>query len=492
MDAVAAHLVRHDFKALFVEVLGWDHATAEHRFEADGLSFTFRLIAHKRGFQILVCETDRYTLFNRRRLRTLQRQLLKFAHEHIVIYSCDEPRKQVWQWAVHLPDGHRLRHREHPFFSRSPPDALASRLTGLRFTLAEEERITLVDALDRVRSALDTRAELDLFVIKPWYAEKSDRLAMAMRAGGLAEFNAFVLFHRRLAKWGTKRLTRWFGMDEEDAEQTGMIAVLRAARGFKPELGFQFSTYATRAIHMDCHRLGPDAAFLIRIPAGWYWWYVSLRRASERLDARFGSSSGARFLKRLAERNVEFRRRWPGFRAATEVRSLSDPREPEYREARLLPALDGNPAAEVLHTSMLSEVLASAIDALPPDDARLIRLRYGLDGERQTLKAIGQPFRVTKERIRQRQLKIEDTLRRTILNMLGDPTETRAGGEAAPAGTEQSTGDAALPGVEVATGSPAGEESDHAVQRPPEEPPEVLVLRPEHRVVQGGLFAHAR
>lgn len=39
-----------------------------------------------------------------------------------------------------------------------------------------------------------------------------------------------------------------FKVDREDLFQVGLLATERAARGFNPELGFQFSTYAARAI----------------------------------------------------------------------------------------------------------------------------------------------------------------------------------------------------------------------------------------------------
>jgi len=236
------------------------------------------------------------------------------------------------------------------------------------------------------------------------------------------EFHAFVLFHRPLASWGARRLQRSFGMDEEDAQQIGMVAVLRAAKLFKPELGFQFSTYATRAIHQNCHRLGPDDALLIRVPAAAYWPYVGTRRAAERLDARSGVGTGDRFLCWMARRDDLFGRRWPKLRAAIEIRSLSDRREPDYQAARLLTAPDADPAAALVSAGT-AEFVASALEALSPDDARIIRLRYGLDGEPQTLEAIGLLFGVTKERIRQRQMKVEGALRAIILENLGESPE---------------------------------------------------------------------
>jgi len=430
MDAVAAHLVRHDFKALFVEVLGWDHAAAEHRFEADGLTFVFRLIAHKRGFQILVCETDRYTLFNRSRLRELERQVFRLAHEHIVIYTCNEPRKQVWQWAIHMPDGRRLRHREHPFFSESPPTTLASRLNGLRFTLDEEERVTLVDALDRARLALDTKAEQNFFVNHPKYAEKGDKLALAMVTGGVDDFHRFVLFHRRLARWGVKRLVRKFGMDEDDAEQIGMLAIIAAAKHFKPEMGFQFSTYAVRAIHQRCTQHGPDEALMIRISARAYWPLSKYLRTAQRLEPRCGQWAGERFLDWIARRRPLLGYTLRQFRRAVEIRTLSDPKEPEFRQARRLISDEESPEASLSHLDRIG-LVHKALEGLPSRAVQIVKLRYGFDQPPETLETIAQRFGLTKERVRQIVLKTEAAMRPLILKMLGEPLDPpKAAGDA--------------------------------------------------------------
>lgn len=418
MDPIVTHLVGHEFRKLFVEFLGWDRAQGETAVTIDGIGFSFETIAHKRGFKIVHCRADRYTMFNRARLRALQRQLLRVAHEHIVIYSCDDPRKQVWQWAVRMPKGRHVRHREHPFFSPIPPEGLVTRLKGLRFTLAEEEEVTLVDALDRVRGALDTEAELDLFVTRPGYAEQSDRLARAMKGGGKEAFHAFVLFHRRLARWGAKRMQRWFGMDEDEAEQIGMVAVLRAAKRYRPELGYQFSTYATRAIYQQCERDGPVENLTIGMPTLVYWQHVRLARRLDCLDARSGPGSSSRCLGWMAQRDGRFGLRWEKVARALNVRSLSDRREAEYRSAHELVIPDKRRSTEIEHAI---ECLDAALDKLPPEDARIIRMRYGLDGTALTLEEVGKMLGLTRERIRQRQVKIERALRILLDLTLGEP-----------------------------------------------------------------------
>jgi hypothetical protein len=104
---------------------------------ADGHSLCFQVIAHKRGVQVLWSSADRVVLLNRGLLRKLQNLVARAVHEHILIFSSEEPRKQVWAWCVRLPDGRKLRHREHPFFSATPPTPFLHRIEQLRFSLDE-------------------------------------------------------------------------------------------------------------------------------------------------------------------------------------------------------------------------------------------------------------------------------------------------------------------------------------------------------------------
>jgi hypothetical protein len=170
MNAVADYLRDHRLAALFVDVLGWDRASGTQALAADGRSLCFQAIAHKRGVQVLWCSADRVVLLNRGLLRKFQNLIVRLVHEHILIFSSEEPRTQVWAWCVRLPDGRKLRHREHSFFSATPPSSFLDRLERLRFGLEEEESVSLVDASDRVRHALDTTPELDLFAKRPRYA----------------------------------------------------------------------------------------------------------------------------------------------------------------------------------------------------------------------------------------------------------------------------------------------------------------------------------
>lgn len=438
MNRLSEHLADHDFSGLFIEVLGWDRIKAHLTVDIDGAAIQLATIAEKRGLRVIHCGADRYPLFDRRKLRAIQRRVLKVAHEHILIYTCDEPKKQVWQWAILRSDGRTLFHREHPFFSNAPPTALVARIHELRFTLAEEENITLIDALQRVRLALDTKAEQNLFVDRPWYARMSDELARRMEGGGIEAYHEFVLFHQRLPQWATRKFAYVLGLDDEDAEQIGMICLLRAAKRFEPERGYQFSTYATTSIRRECTRVGPKVAFLIRPPVHRFWRLNRVRRAVVRLQARRGPVRTSEILEWAMLRDSRFAADWSDFVRAMNVRSCSDPSRPEFDQVRQLISTEPDPAFQSRFDRGL-EYLDECLADLPPNDADLLRRRYGIDCEPETLEAIGCSLGVTKERIRQRQLKIERDLRNMLLEKLGEERSTCGNGEAA-SGDKEDTG----------------------------------------------------
>lgn len=400
MNDIASCLAQHRFCELFIQELGWDYASGGVELRVNDCCFPLSIIAHKRGLQVLHSSTDHFTLINRRRLRRLQRKLASQIHEHIVIYSCESPRKQVWQWAVRREDGRRLRHREHPFFSDSPPKRLLDHLVRLQFDLNEEEELTIVDAFRRVRAALDRDADLNLFVNKPWYAQRSNELAWAMEAGGDAELHEFMLFHRHLVTWAVKPLVHLFRGELEDAEQAGMLGLMHAARHYQPSRGYQFSTYATSCIKGFCKRSVPAYLLSVRVPMYVIWPCLKMRKVVRQVTAGGGPPAVRQYLDDLAIHDPGLADEWAQFSIMADIRSLSQRSEPEYRQARAIPAKEDTMVERALRHER-AVFIREAIGRLRPRDALFIRLKYGLDGPEHTLEEIGQQHGVTRERVRQ-------------------------------------------------------------------------------------------
>jgi RNA polymerase sigma factor (sigma-70 family) len=288
------------------------------------------------------------------------------------------------------------------------------RLAGLRFSLDDESNATFVDALRKVREALDVPPEKNLFARRPWYAERSDALAVATVQGDADALDAFILLHRPLARHISKRLQRVYGMEADDAEQIAVIGLIHAARRFDPERGIQFSTYATYWIRRACLRLGSEAALPIRLPAHVLRTFFPLRRRIEKLASESGPGRANDELAHLSFGNERFFRQWTAFERALNVRSLSDRHEPEYFEARTLEApVDGGSLEATLHEERV-ESLRAAMRRLNPRQSRLLRSRYGMEGEPQTLQQIGETEGITRERVRQILEAAKRKLRRSV------------------------------------------------------------------------------
>jgi RNA polymerase sigma factor (sigma-70 family) len=413
MDGVAAALAEHAYEHLFIECLGWDRLRSATAVTRNDATLHLTAVAQKRGVTVFHCPAHRTVLANRSLLRDVQRQIRRTHHEHILIYSCETPRKQVWQWATVLADGRRILHREHPFFSSEPPERLIERIEGLAVGIHEEEQTTLPDVLLRVRSALMPDSELNLFARHPTYAAESDRLAMAMKRGEPGALQSFVEFHMPLARKASRMLVRWFGMDPEDAEQTAMIGLMEAARRFDPERGYQFSTYASYWIRQCCQRYGLEWGMPIRMPTYVFWPCYKMAFVEAELIATHGEHGArSRFDRELTEAAIT-REQWECFCTARRLACFSDVDAP--RQA-LLGKLDESANVErdaVTHETC--DEVARNVDLLTGRQALILKMRYGIGHPEHTLEEVGDELRITRERVRQIQAKAEERLQRLLL-----------------------------------------------------------------------------
>ncbi len=120
--------------------------------------------------------------------------------------------------------------------------------------------------------------------------------------------------------------------------------------------------------------------------------------------------------------------RWVAFQRALNVRTLSDPLEPEYYEARSIPdPIDDEPIHEGLQEERCERIRA-ALECLNPRQRRLVRLRYGMEGDPQTLDQIGLKERITSERVRQILMVAERRLRSFVERKLSDLVSSGATG----------------------------------------------------------------
>ena len=231
--------------------------------------------------------------------------------------------------------------------------------------------------------------------------EQHRELEIAVIDGQLARDHLIKANTRLVVSIAKRYIGR--GVPFLDLIQEGNLGLMKAVSKYDYTRGFRFSTYATWWIRQTITRAIADQSRTIRVPVHMADRIRQLYRTSHELEQKLGQAPSIEELAQamdLPTHKVDWMMRVSWLPLSLESPINDDGEEAElgmFVEDKMSPT-----PIQSAYSRLLTEKIEEVLDTLPPREARILRLRFGLEnGRTYTLEEVGQKFGLTRERIRQ-------------------------------------------------------------------------------------------
>jgi RNA polymerase sigma factor (sigma-70 family) len=270
----------------------------------------------------------------------------------------------------------------------------------------EAELARLIEAGNAARTELDDAANKRRRIP----ASRRRSLLEAVRSGDEAT-QTFVEANLRLVVSIAKKYQA-SEVPLLDLVQEGNLGLIHAVEKFDYRKGFKFSTYATWWIRQAITGGIANTGRTIRLPVHVGSRLTELRRAQDRLATELGHKPT---LEQLAqELNIATDQVARVLRHAPDTLSLSEPvgdHDDAVRGDMIGDASARSPSDAAVESVLPAEI-ARLLEPLDDREREILRLHFGLDrGEPRTLQEISNSLNLSRERIRQIELRAMSKLR---------------------------------------------------------------------------------
>jgi len=279
--------------------------------------------------------------------------------------------------------------------------------------LSDVERVELEDLVEKRGAAAE------LLVSSSFEEKLGDELPQKPTLEGLnglvrtgrAARDRLTISNLRLVVSIAKRYMNR-GLSFLDLIQEGNMGLMKAVEKFDYTRGYKFSTYATWWIRQAITRAIADQSRTIRVPVHMIETVRELNRVKREYIQSHGSAPTLENLSELTGMSIDKIKKVESVSqyTASLERPIGDEDEDTLGDFIEDPS-SPSPTKETFRM-FLREQLSRALDQLDEREREILKLRYGLeDGHPRTLKDVSLKFNITRERVRQIEIKAIEKLK---------------------------------------------------------------------------------